>query len=69
MGKWGSWRKTTVKGLSKMTAEDFKKKKKTVSKAKGRHLTAAGRQVLRQSPDYQALLRSLGAQLPALPQR
>lgn len=27
-----------------MTAEDFKKKKKTVSKAKGRHLTAAGRQ-------------------------
>ena len=32
-------------------------------------LTAAGRQVLRQSPDYQALLRSLGAQQPAPPQR
>lgn len=44
MGRWGTWRKTTVKGLGKMTAEDFKKKKKRVSKAKGRHLTAAGRQ-------------------------
>lgn len=40
---FGKWTKKTVKGLGKMTAADFKKKKE-VSKPKGRHLTKDGRQ-------------------------
>lgn len=43
-GGWGNWRKrSVVKGLSKMSADDFKKKS-VVSRPKGYHLTKEGQQ-------------------------